>query len=178
MNRFEEPPFLHFKTRNVVTKMMINSLFTVFLHGSRPPKINTLSLLFFQRFLLVSKYGTKRVRPEREQWSLTMRKQIWKLYSKQLLSRQPCLTSIIRDPVDVNALPALFRLKHWSDLLIRAIVRNIWMGSQKRSKSNEAQLKLHSFVIIIDAFWLADWVMTSGLHYNLYYLIFYYFMTM
>ncbi len=42
---------------------------------SRPPKINTLSLLFFQRFLLVNKYGTKRVRPEREQWSFTMRKQ-------------------------------------------------------------------------------------------------------
>ncbi len=47
--------------------------------------------------------------------------------------------------------------------------------SQKRSKSNEAQLKLHSFVIIIEAFWLADWVMTSGLHYIfiIWFLLFY-----
>lgn len=103
---------------------------------SRPPKINTLSLLFFQRFLLVNKYGTKRVRPEKEQRHFTMWKQIWNCtFQNNVLSifRQLCLTSIIRDPVDVNALPALFRLKHWSDLLIWAIVRNILMGSQKRS---------------------------------------------
>ncbi len=85
MNRFEEPPFLHFKTRNVVTKNDDQLTLYGLPHGFLGLlRINTLSLLFFQRFLLVNNTALKESDLKESNGDFTMRKQIWKLFSKQL----------------------------------------------------------------------------------------------
>lgn len=110
------------------------------------PMMNTLTLHRLQRFLLVNRYGTNKVKPETEsedhitQWFRLNWRVIepkwWRLKSGNDYSRY--LTSIVRDPVHVNGLLPLFILEDSFDLIVH---RALWVVDVYEGETDEKRTK-------------------------------------